>query len=161
MPTPLVGWHDNSMHQGKELGAAIKKAIDLKGWKQADLARKFHVEPPSVSGWIRTGRIDKGKLWRLMEMLSDVVGPEHWGLDAKAAPKRKPLPGHAVLHPDDPAVKASLTQTQRAFGQLVDSVLPLLNPAQVEVLTRLVVDFVGRNGSAEESVSEEHKQKTK
>ena len=146
------------MLQGKELGKAIKAALKLKGMKQADLARKFHVEPPSVNGWLRTGRIEKGKLWQLMDLMSDVVGPEHWGLEAKSAPKRKPLPGHAVLHPDDPAVKGNLTQTQRAFGQLVDSVLPLLNPAQVEVLTRLVVDFVGRNGSAQESVKEEAKQ---
>lgn len=149
------------MHQGKELGAAIKKAIDLKGWKQADLARKFHVEPPSVSGWIRTGRIDKGKLWRLMELTSDVVGPEHWGLEPKAAPKRKPLPGHAVLHPEDPAVKSPLTQAQRTFGQLIDSMLPLLNPTQIDTLTRLVVEFVGRNAAIQEAHKEEAKQGVK
>ncbi len=149
------------MLQGKALGEAIKSALKLKGMKQADLARKFHVEPPSVNGWIRTGRIDKSKMWQLMDLMADVVGPEHWGLESKTAVKRKPLPGHAVLHPDDPAVRGSLTQTQRAFGQLLDSVLPLLNPAQVEVLTRLVVDFVGRNGSMQENVKEETKQGSK
>lgn len=145
------------MLQGKELGIAIKKAIDLKGWKQADVARRFHVEPPSVSGWVRTGRIDKSKLWQLIKLTADVAGPEHWGLEADEAPKRKPLPGHPVLHPSDPAVKSTLTQAQRTFGQLVDSILPLLNASQLETLTRMVVEFVGRNASLQEAHREEVK----
>lgn len=149
------------MLNGKALGVAIKEALNLKGLKNADLAREFEVKPPSVNGWIKTGRIEKGKLWRIIEMTADVVGPEHWGLEPKTAPQRKPIPGVPVLYPDDPKVRGNLTASQRTFGQLVDSVLPLLNASQVETLTKLVVDFVGRNASSQESVREEHKRGTK
>lgn len=145
------------MLKGKALGQAIKEALALKGMKQADLARKFHVEPPSISGWIRTGRIDKTKMWQLMELMSDVVGPEHWGLESKEPPRRTPLPGYAVLHPSDPKVSRPLTSAQRTFSQLVDSMLPTLNPSQIDTLTRLVVEFAGRNASEITPPEGEHK----
>ena len=47
---------------------------------QADVAREFKIKPPSVSGWISTGRISKPHFEKLRRLLSDVVGPEHWGL---------------------------------------------------------------------------------
>lgn len=60
------------MLNGKELGRAIKVAIDRKiaaGTIKsvAEVARHFSVKPPSVYGWIKTGAISKDKLpelWR-------------------------------------------------------------------------------------------------
>ncbi len=67
------------MLTGKDLGNAIEAAIKLKGVKPADVARHFGIKPPSVNGWVSTGRIGKDKLTKLFDYFSDVVGPEHWG----------------------------------------------------------------------------------
>lgn len=68
------------MLTGEELGKAIEAARNAKGVTNADLARQFNVKPPSVQGWIKTGRISKDKLQELIGYFSDVVGPAHWGL---------------------------------------------------------------------------------
>ena len=68
------------MLTGEKLGAAIRKAIELKGVTQVAVAAHFGVKPPSVQDWIRRGTIDKGKLPALWEYFADVVGPEHWGM---------------------------------------------------------------------------------
>ncbi len=70
------------MLTGKELGHAIKAAIEAKGVTQKAVAAFFDVKPPSVSDWIKRGTISKEKLPRLWGYFSDVVGPEHWGLQA-------------------------------------------------------------------------------
>jgi transcriptional regulator with XRE-family HTH domain len=70
------------MLTGKELGAAIKAAMKLKGVTQQDVATEFGVMQPSVSAWTRTGRIDKEHLDHLMAYFADVVGPDHWGFKA-------------------------------------------------------------------------------
>ncbi|HEY1129179.1 MAG TPA: hypothetical protein VGF12_07230 [Roseateles sp.] len=67
------------MLTGKDLGAALKAAMKLKGVTQQDVATEFDVLQPSVSGWTRTGRIDKEHIEHLMSYFADVVGPEHWG----------------------------------------------------------------------------------
>jgi len=73
------------MLNGKELGRAIEKAIDLKIESgainsKADVARHFDIKAPSVHEWIKTGSISKDKLGKLWAYFSDVVGPDHWGL---------------------------------------------------------------------------------
>lgn len=65
----------------KKLGHAIGKAIEIKGVSKADIARRFGVKPPSVTGWIQKGSIDKDRLMELIEYFSDVVGPDHWGME--------------------------------------------------------------------------------
>lgn len=75
------------MLNGKELGAAIKVAIEKKlalgtVTSQAAIARHFGVQPPSIHDWIKKGTISKDKLPELWRYFSDVVGPEHWGLSA-------------------------------------------------------------------------------
>lgn len=76
------------MLKGKELGAAIEEAIRLKiesgaCSSKADIARHFDIKPPSIYDWINKGSISKDKLPGLWRYFSDVVGPEHWGLDSK------------------------------------------------------------------------------
>ena len=68
------------MLTGKELGAAIEQARLAKGVSKKKLAEDFGVAPPSVQGWVKTGRIDKSKLMQLMDYFSDVAKPSHWGL---------------------------------------------------------------------------------
>lgn len=69
------------MLTGKELGAAIEQARLAKGVSKKKLAEDFGVAPPSVQGWVKTGRIDKSKLMELMDYFSDVAKPAHWGLN--------------------------------------------------------------------------------
>lgn len=68
------------MLSGEELGRAIRAAIDAKGITQKVVAAEFGIKQPSVSDWIKFGRIDKKHLSHLMAFFSDVVGPAHWGL---------------------------------------------------------------------------------
>lgn len=82
------------MLTGEKLGAAIKKAIDKKIASGAiktkiEVASHFEVKPPSLHDWINRGTIGKDKLFDLFEYFSDVVGPEHWGLDWKFLPNNK------------------------------------------------------------------------
>lgn len=71
------------MLTGKALGEAIKLALAKATLSQADVAREFKIKPPSVSGWITTGRISKPNFEKLRQLLSKSVGPEHWGLTSE------------------------------------------------------------------------------
>lgn len=73
------------MLTGPQLGAAIEAARLAKKMSKKALAEQFGVKPPSVQGWINTGRIDKAKLIELISFFSGVVGAEHWGLSEKEA----------------------------------------------------------------------------
>lgn len=73
------------MLTGKELGAAIESARRAKKVSKVKLAQDFGVAPPSVQGWVKTGRIDKGKLMQLIEYFSGTVGAEHWGISGTLA----------------------------------------------------------------------------
>lgn len=68
------------MLKGEELGRAIESALKMSGMSQRDLAAHFGVKPPSVTGWIKTGRVSKDKLPKLFVIFQPWVGPEHWGL---------------------------------------------------------------------------------
>lgn len=73
----------------KPLGAAIAEAMRLKGVGPTEVAAHFNVQPPSVHGWKTNGSIDKDKINKLVDYFRDVVGPEHWGLEADHfAPKK-------------------------------------------------------------------------
>lgn len=69
------------MLTGKKLGEAIQQAIEKKAISKATLAREFQIKPPSISDWLKRGTIGKDKLPHLWAYFSDVVGPEHWGLE--------------------------------------------------------------------------------
>src|SRR5690606_4327918 len=73
------------MLKGKEFGAAINAAIQMKissgaARSKAEIARHFGVKPPSVEDWINKGSIAKEKLPELWRYFSDVAGPDHWGM---------------------------------------------------------------------------------
>lgn len=68
------------MLTGQLLGDAIRAAIVKKGVKPADVARHFGIKPPSVQGWMNTGRISKPHFEKLRQYFADTVTPDHWGL---------------------------------------------------------------------------------
>jgi transcriptional regulator with XRE-family HTH domain len=70
------------MLTGKDLGAAIREAMTKKGVVQSDVAEAFGIKQPSVSEWLKFGRVSKKHINHLVHYFSDVVGPEHWGLPA-------------------------------------------------------------------------------
>ena len=70
------------MLKGKELGDAIRQALADNGKTPADAARHFNVKPPSVSGWLSTGRISKENFDKLRVWLSDTPD-SHWGVSAR------------------------------------------------------------------------------
>lgn len=74
--------NETEMLSGAALGAALKVAMDLKGVNQADVAKEFDVKQPSVSEWIKYGRIAKRHIPHLVAYFSSHVGPAHWGLPA-------------------------------------------------------------------------------
>lgn len=94
------------MLTGKELGAAIREAIEKKGVTQRQVAQIFGVKPPSVQDWIKKGTVSKDKLPALWHYFSDVVGPEHWGLENfprwPARPRTSPpVSGEPSLNTED------------------------------------------------------------
>lgn len=73
------------MLTGKELGDAIESARIAKGVSKKKLADDFGVSPPSVQGWVKYGRIDKGKLFQLIDYFKDDVEDSHWHINADQA----------------------------------------------------------------------------
>lgn len=69
------------MFSGVQLGQAISEAIKRKNVSQKEVADHFGVKQPSVSGWIKNGRIDKKHLDKLIDYFSDVVTPSHFGIE--------------------------------------------------------------------------------
>lgn len=82
---------NKAMLTGKELGDALRIAIERKSslmegrgegrLLKKDIAAHFGVKPPSLQDWINFGRIGKQHLNELVAYFSDVVGPEHWGIE--------------------------------------------------------------------------------
>ena len=70
------------MYTGERLGRAIAEAIKEKEVSQKAVADHFGIKPPSVSGWIKTGRIAKEHIDKLIEYFSDVVPPTHFGIES-------------------------------------------------------------------------------
>lgn len=78
------------MLTGKELGQALKKAMVAKKVVQREVAAEFGITQPSVSEWVKHGRIDKAHINRLVAYFSDVVRPSHWGLPDEWGEMPKP-----------------------------------------------------------------------
>lgn len=89
LPITGVACFTPGMLTGKELGAALEAAMERKQVRQHHVAAEFGIKQPSVSEWIKYGRIGKRHIPHLVTYFADVVGPEHWGLPAawKPAPE--------------------------------------------------------------------------
>jgi len=80
LPITGIACCNPQMLMGESLGAALREAMKQKGVTQHDVAAAFGVRQPSVSEWLRYGRVAKKHIPALVNYFSDVVGPEHWGL---------------------------------------------------------------------------------
>ncbi|MGS1072390.1 hypothetical protein [Burkholderia glumae] len=85
------------MLTGEQLGAAIEQARIKKGVTKVALAAAMGVKPASVQDWVKHGRIAKERINDLVAFFSDVVGPDHWGLDFRASS----APRNVIASPTD------------------------------------------------------------
>ena len=67
------------LKEKEELGRAIAEALAANGYSNADAAREFGLKPPSITGWIQTGRIKKGNFEKLRVWCKKTPA-SHWGL---------------------------------------------------------------------------------
>lgn len=81
LPHTGIAISNKAMLTGVELGAAIEAARVKKGVSKVALADAMKVKPASIQDWVKHGRIAKHRINDLVAYFSDVVGPEHWGLD--------------------------------------------------------------------------------
>lgn len=81
LPHAGIAIFNKAMLTGEELGAAIEAARVKKGVSKVALADAMKVKPASIQDWVKHGRIAKHRINDLVAYFSDVVGPEHWGLD--------------------------------------------------------------------------------
>ncbi|HBO1206040.1 TPA: XRE family transcriptional regulator [Pseudomonas aeruginosa] len=135
------------MLTGPQLGAAIEAARLAKNMSKKALAEQFGVKPPSVQGWINTGRIDKAKLIELISFFSGVVGAEHWGLSEKEAELIAPSSSHQ--HPGSSAAEKVMEMLQRhgkglsgeAKAKIVQAVAESLDGDQSTTSNVIRADF--------------------
>lgn len=81
------------MLKGHALGDALRRAMQAKKVVQRQVAAEFGITQPSVSEWLKHGRIDKAHINHLVAYFSDVVRPSHWGLpDTWGAMPSAPAP---------------------------------------------------------------------
>ncbi|MFW5280701.1 S24 family peptidase [Pseudomonas aeruginosa] len=120
------------MLTGPQLGAAIEAARLAKNMSKKALAEQFGVKPPSVQGWINTGRIDKAKLIELISFFSGVVGAEHWGLSEKEA--ELIAPGSSPQRPGSSAAEKVMEMLQRHGKGLSDEAKEKIAQAVAESL---------------------------
>ncbi len=107
------------MLTGPDFAAALRAAMTAKQMKPATLAQIFNVKPPSVQGWMTTGRIHRDKLQRLIALFADTVPPTHWGLEPSS-----PFGGHI------PADQLAATPLQRKLATHFAAALPSMSDDQ-------------------------------
>ena len=117
------------MYTGPQLGNALKAAMKMKGATQAEVAAAFGIRQPSVSEWLKFGRVGKKHITKLVEWFSDVVGPEHWGLPATWAmqPDTNVEP-HLTLSPEEIDLIKAYREQKLKRTQTSDAALSAQRP---------------------------------
>lgn len=124
----------NTMYTGKQLGDAIRIAIDRKldkGVRKKDIADYFEIKEPSIADWIKKGSIQKEKLPKLWRYFSDVVGMEHWGLTAKDFECFGLVPNYQAK---EPANGQYVTARSKRVKRLIEAA-DLMSDAGIDHLT--------------------------
>jgi len=110
------------MLTGKDLGAALGHAIQLKGVSKKAVADAFGVKPPSVQDWINYGRIGKQHLNRLVSYFSDVVPASYWGIEQPFT--AQPENSEGLISPDSVRRDADLKHpSMEIAAQLAETIL--------------------------------------
>ena len=78
------------MLDNHDMAAAIRTAIEQSGRSQRDIADQFEVTEQAVSGWLRTGKIDKRKIPKLAKLAGLPLSHFGMGDDAPARPVSPP-----------------------------------------------------------------------
>jgi len=158
------------MLDDNDMAAAIRDAINTSGRTQREIAEAFGVTVQAVSGWLRTGKMDKRKLPKLAHITGKPLA--HFGMiedpDAHAAPsgymRFQLLNGSAgmgggFLNEDYPEiireVEISATEVRRKLGFLPrqdrvklitgrgESMSPLIESGDVLMVDTLIDHFAG------------------
>ncbi|WP_242890156.1 LexA family transcriptional regulator [Stenotrophomonas maltophilia] len=79
----FLQWHglsveNQAMLENHEMAVAIRSAIEGSGRTQKEIADAFGVTEQAVSGWLRTGKVDKRKLPKLASLTSRPLS--HFGM---------------------------------------------------------------------------------
>lgn len=112
---------NKAMLEGKDLGAAIAAAMEKKKVGPTVLAAAFEIKPPSVSDWKARGCVSKKHLPRLIAYFSDVVGPEHWGLNPAEALIMAPL------SVQEDSLSTMLTPPRNNYGAALETLAKALS----------------------------------
>ncbi|MBI5255405.1 MAG: helix-turn-helix transcriptional regulator [Burkholderiales bacterium] len=126
------------MLTGKDLGQALKGAMERKGVTQAEVASEFGIQQPSVSEWIKFGRIAKKHIPHLVQYFSDKVGPEHWGLPASwSVPAAADLSSFFAKQPSPAGLMLAHAYDELPDGQVKADLLGKLLARVQEVAAEL------------------------
>lgn len=107
------------------MARAVRLAIEASGLTQRQIADKFDVTEQAVSGWQRTGKIDKRKLPQLARLAKLPLSHFDMGEDS-------PTPTTAPSHP------ATVAGLMAQLGQQLNEVPLSLRPAVAKLLESLV-----------------------
>lgn len=122
------------MLTGKELGAAIEEALKQNNKTKADAARHFGVAPPSITGWIKTGRISKDNFDKLRVWLVNTPS-SHWGA---TAPPVHQAAVDQIKWSDGDSVYESVAEAMTLLHDTLYGLSEQLQPAGRSVFTRWV-----------------------
>ena len=88
--------HPMKNDSGEHIGHRIKRAMDAANMGPKAVADHFGIKPPSVSDWIKFGRIDKSRVRGLVELFGHTPG--YWldGIEDPPVAHRS-----AEAHPQD------------------------------------------------------------
>lgn len=104
------------------LAARIAQAIAQSPYSQEGLAREFGITEQAVSGWVRTGKIGKGKLPKLAELTGMPL--EYFLIENVSIGTDTPKFAHAhepasqLQRPNPSILIATLDFLEKAFGSL-------------------------------------------
>ncbi len=115
------------MLAGRDLGAALVRAMEIKGIGPSALARQFNVTPSSVGDWRKRGCIHKRHLGKLVAFFADVVPPSHWGLKptrddrghhVPSLATRMATPGMYVIEGDKSRIEEKSAALERQLSSI-------------------------------------------
>ena len=161
------------MLENHQMAAAIRSAIEESGRTQKEIADAFGVTEQAVSGWLRTGKVDKRKLPKLANLTGKPLS--HFGMGDEAQPVSPPATrpdyvhvqqldaevgmGGGMVNDDYPEVIRAMDFTAAYIrsvvgfvpspGRLVlvtgrgDSMIPLIQPGESLMVDTGVTSFDG------------------
>lgn len=134
------------MLDNHEMATAIRQAIDSSGKTQKEIADAFGVTEQAVSGWLRTGKVDKRKLPALAALTGRPLSHFGMGEPAVQVAGTEIAPGYlrveqidatagmggAVINDDHPEIIRSVEYREAYIRALIGFVPP---PGRLKLVT--------------------------